>query len=79
MLGPLHSFKQLEVLVKQAADALQRTAAENRRLKDAARRLETENKRLKEELKDAHLTLARHERLKTRLTRLTEKLERIGS
>lgn len=79
MFGSLHSFKQLEVLVKQAATALQRTAAENRLLKDAARRLETENKRLKEELKDARLTLARHQRLKTRLTRLSEKLERIGS
>lgn len=77
MLGPLQSLKQLEVLVKQASAALQKTSAENRQIKDAARRLDAENKNLKEELKEARLTLARHERLKTRLTRLTEKLARI--
>lgn len=78
MQGPLQSLKQLEALVKQASEALQKFGAENREFKDALRRLEAENKTLKEELKDARLTLARHERLKTRLTRLTDKLARIG-
>lgn len=78
MQGPLQSFKQLEVLVKQASESQQKLGSENRQFKDGLRRLETENKRLKEELKEARLTLARHERLKTRLTRLTEKLERIA-
>lgn len=78
MQGPLQSLKQLEVLVKQASESLQRLGSENRRINDALRRLETENKALKDELKEARLTLARHERLKTRLTRLTDKLARIG-
>jgi len=76
--GPLQSLKQLEVLVKQASESLQKLGSENRQFKDSLRRLENENKTLKEELKEARLTLARHERLKTRLTRLTDKLERIG-
>ena len=78
MLGPLQSQQKLQVLVKQASEMLRKTTAENRQFKDAARRLETENKSLKDELKEARMTLARHERLKTRLTRLTEKLARIG-
>ena len=78
MQGPLQSLKQLEVLVKQASEALQKLGSENRQFKDGLRRLETENKALKDELKEARLTLARHERLKTRLTRLTDKLARIG-
>ena len=78
MQGPLQSLKQLEGLVKQASEALQKLGSENRQFKDLLRRLETENKTLKEELKAARLTLARHERLKSRLTRLTDKLEKIG-
>ncbi|MBI4060188.1 MAG: hypothetical protein HY403_02035 [Elusimicrobia bacterium] len=78
MQGPLQSLKQLEGLVKQASEALQRLGAENRGFKDVLRRLEAENKTLKDELKGARLTLARHERLKSRLTRLTDKLARIG-
>lgn len=78
MQNSLQSLKQLEVLVKQASESLQKLGAENREFKDVLRRLETENKALKEELKEARLTLARHERLKTRLTRLTDKLERIS-
>lgn len=78
MQGPLQSLKQLEALVKQASESLQKLGTENRQFKDVLRRLETENKTLKEELREARLTLARHERLKTRLTRLTDKLARIG-
>jgi small-conductance mechanosensitive channel len=76
--GPLQSLKQLEVLVKQASESLQKLGAENRKFKDVLRRLEDENKALKDELKEVRLTLARHDRLKTRLGRLSEKLERIG-
>ncbi len=78
MLGPLQSLKQLEALVKQASDALQKTSAENRALKEKLARTEAEHKRAKEELREAKLTLARHERLKSRLVKLSEKLERIG-
>lgn len=78
MQGPLQSLKQLEVLVKQASESLQKLGSENRQFKDVLRRLEAENKTLKEELKAARLTLARHDRLKVRLTRLTDKLERIA-
>ncbi len=78
MQGTLQSFKPLEALVKQANEALQKLGSENRQFKDVLRRLEAENKTLKDELKEARLTLARHERLKVRLTRLTDKLARIG-
>ena len=78
MQGPLQSLKPLEGLVKQASEALQKLGSENRQFKDVLRRLEIENKILKEELKEARLTLARHERLKSRLTRLTDKLAGIG-
>ena len=74
----IQSLKQLEVLVKQASEALQKLGSENRQFKDVLRRLEAENKTLKDELKEARLTLARHERLKVRLTRLTDKLARIA-
>lgn len=77
MLGPLQSLKQLEGLVKQASEALQKTSSENRALKEKLHRLEAEHKRQKEELREAKLTLARHERLRTRLMKLSEKLERI--
>jgi hypothetical protein len=78
MIGSLNSLKQLEGLVKQVTDALHKASTENRDLREKLRRSESEAKRLKEELKDASLTLARHERLRVRLTRLSEKLERIG-
>ena len=78
MLGPLQSLKQLEGLVKQASEALQKTASENRVLKEKLARIEAEHKRAKEELREAKLTLARHERLKARLVKLSEKLERVS-
>ena len=78
MLGPLQSLKQLEVLVKQASESLHKISAENRLLKEKLTRLESEHKRLKEEMRTATMTLARHDRLKSRLIKLSEKLERIG-
>ena len=78
MLGPLQSLKQLESLVKQASEALQKTSAENRALKEKLARLESDHKRAKEELREAKLTLARHERIKARLVKLSEKLERVS-
>lgn len=78
MIGSLNSLKQLEGLVKQAVEALRKTSVENRELKEKLRRCELESKRLKEELKEASLTLARHARLRTRLSRLSERLERIS-
>lgn len=72
------SLKQLEALVKQAAAALHKAYADNRTLAEKLSRLEAEHRRVKEELHEAKLTLARHERLKTRLMRLSEKLERVG-
>ena len=78
MLGPLQSLKQLESLVKQASEALQKTSSENRALKEKLARIEIEHKRAKEELREAKLTLARHDRLKARLVKLSEKLERVS-
>lgn len=78
MLGPLKSLQQLESLVKQASEALQKASSENRALKEKLARLEGEHKRVKEELRDAKLTLARHDRLRNRLVKLSEKLEKIS-
>lgn len=78
MLGPLQSLKQLEALVKQASDALRKSAAENRALREKLARLEAEHKRLKEEHRAAGLALTRHARLRARLLKLSEKLERIA-
>ena len=78
MAVQLQSLKQLESLVKQASDALQSTATENRALKAKLAHLEAEHKRVKEELREAKLTLARHDRLKARLVKLSEKLERVS-
>jgi len=74
--NPLQSLKRLEELVKQASEALDRTSAENRALKEKLKRLETDQKRIREELKTANMTLARHARLRARLLKLSEKLER---
>lgn len=78
MLGPLKSLQQLEGLVKQASEALQKISTENRSLREKLQRIEGEHKRMKDELRDAKMTLARHDRLKSRLAKLSEKLERIG-
>jgi predicted nuclease with TOPRIM domain len=78
VLNALHSLKQLEGLVKQASEALQKATTENRSLKDRLHKLEVEHRRLKEELKAATLTLARHERLRARLQRLSDRLERVS-
>lgn len=78
MIGPLQSLKQLEGLVKQASEALRRVTIENRTLKEKLAKLESEHKRTKEELREAKLILARHERLRSRLAKLSEKLERIS-
>lgn len=78
MIGSLNSLKQLESLVKQVTEALHKASSENRELREKLRRCENEAKRLREELKDANLTLARHERLRARLSRLSEKLERVS-
>ncbi len=77
MIGPLQSLKHLENLVKQASAALHKTASENRALKETLARVEGEHKRLKEELRAAKLALARHQRLTSRLAKLSEKLERV--
>lgn len=78
MIGPLESLKKLDGMVKQAAEALRQATAENRAYKEKLARLESEHKRLKEELREAKLTLARHDRLKARLVKLSEKLERVS-
>ncbi|MFI5362998.1 MAG: hypothetical protein ACHQ49_13590 [Elusimicrobiota bacterium] len=78
VVNQLQSVKLLESTVKQHSEALQRATAENRALKAKLSVLESEHKRAKEELREAKLTLARHERLKARLVKLSEKLERVS-
>lgn len=76
MLGPLQSLKKLESLVQEASAALRATSTENRTLKEKLARLDAEHKRLKEDLRAASARLSRYERLRSRLARLSEKLER---
>lgn len=78
MITSLQSLKQLEGLVKQASEALKKGAADNRVLKEKLARLEAENRRVKDELREAKLALGRHERIKARLVKLSEKLEKIA-
>jgi septal ring factor EnvC (AmiA/AmiB activator) len=78
MIGSLQSNKQLEALVKQASEAISKTKTENRGLKERLARAESELKRLREELREAKMTLARHDRIKARLVKLSEKLEKIA-
>ena len=78
MSSPAQSFKKLEELVKQACEALHRTTDENRTLREKLHRLEIDRKNLKEDMKTANMTLARHARLRARLVKLSEKLERVA-
>jgi chromosome condensin MukBEF ATPase and DNA-binding subunit MukB len=78
MIGPLQSLQKLESLAKQTAEALHRVSTENRSLREKLLKIESEHKRAKEELREAKMTLARHDRLKARLVKLSEKLERLG-
>ncbi len=74
----LQGLKQLEALVKQSADALRQAASDNRALRARLARMEDEHKRAKDELREAKLALGRHERIKSRLAKLSEKLEKIA-
>ena len=74
----LQGLKVLETLVQRAAQALHRAGEDNRALRERLRRVDEEHKRLKEDLREARAALARHERVKSRLLKLSEKLERIA-
>lgn len=74
----LQGLKQLEALVKQSADALRQAASDNRALRARLARMEDEHKRAKDELREAKLALGRRERIKARLLKLSEKLEKIA-
>jgi predicted nuclease with TOPRIM domain len=78
LINSLQSLKQLEGLVKQAADALKHASADNAALRDKLARLDAEHKRVKEELREAKLSLSRHDRIRARLVKLSEKLEKIA-
>ncbi len=78
MITSLQSLKQLEALVKQASEALKGANADNAALREKLARLESEHRRVKEELREAKLALGRHERIRARLVKLSEKLEKIA-
>lgn len=78
MADPLGNLQQLEKLVKRQSEILRAAWLENSALKIRLERLESEHKRLKEELRETKGTLSRHDRLKARLVKLSEKLEKIG-
>ncbi|MEK7858128.1 MAG: hypothetical protein AAB320_03220 [Elusimicrobiota bacterium] len=78
MLPTDPKLKELEALAAETAKLLNSLGAETRRLKETNARLDGENRRLKEELKAAALGLSRQERLRARLEKLSQKLERLG-
>jgi predicted nuclease with TOPRIM domain len=78
VITSLQSLKQLEALVKQASEALKGANADNAALREKLARLESEHRRVKEELREAKLALGRHERIRARLVKLSEKLEKIA-
>jgi predicted nuclease with TOPRIM domain len=78
VITSLQSLKQLEALVKQASEALKGANADNAALREKLARLESEHRRVKEELREAKLALGRHERIRSRLVKLSEKLEKIA-
>ncbi|MDE2040092.1 MAG: hypothetical protein KGO96_04075 [Elusimicrobia bacterium] len=72
-------LKTLESLVAQAAAALQSTSADKKRLERALARAEEENNKLKEEVKRLSSNSVNHERLRARLERLDQKIEKLES
>ena len=78
MLPTDPKLKELEALAAETAKLLNSLGAETRRLKETNARLDGENRRLKEELKAAALGLSRQERLRARLEKLSQKLEKLG-
>lgn len=77
MLGPA-SLKRLEALVHQSAEALKRLTEENAKLKKASDKLDEENRHLKERLRKLETVAAKHERVRVRLVKLSQKLEKIS-
>jgi len=78
VITSLQSLKQLDALVKQASEALKGANADNAALREKLARLESEHRRVKEELREAKLALGRHDRIRARLAKLSEKLEKIA-
>lgn len=71
-------FKTFESLVSQVAAALKSAAEDNGRLSGALAKLEDENRKLKEEVKRLSFASLNQDRLRARLQKLGQKLERLG-
>lgn len=70
-------LKALEALAAEAAKALTLLGDEKARLEARLQKLEGENKHLKEELRQAQASRHLRDKLKTRLEKLAQKLERL--
>ncbi|MHB2025051.1 MAG: hypothetical protein ACYCPQ_00225 [Elusimicrobiota bacterium] len=73
-----HGLKKLESLVADAAGKIRRLLEENLRLSRAAAKLEAENKSLKDQVKRLSAGAALQTRLRARLMKISQKLEKIG-
>ncbi len=76
MIGPM-TLKRLEALVQQAADRLKLLHEAHDKLAKANERLEHENKLLKEQVRQLSLSAAKNERIRLRLEKLSQKLDRL--
>ncbi len=71
-------LRALESLVNEAAKALQTLSAQKAKLVEANARLEADNRKLKEDLRVATSALSRQERIRLRLARLSQRLEKLA-
>lgn len=76
MIGPA-SLKRLEALVQQAAERLKALGEDNDKLLRANKRLEDDNKALKEQVRALQAAASKGERVRQRLLRLSQKLDKL--
>ena len=73
-----HRLKDLETLVGEAAKLLKSLGDENAKLAKAVARLDEENKHLREDVRRYGQITVRHDKLRSRLERLSQKLAKLG-
>ncbi len=74
----IHGLKTLESLVSECAKTLRGLLEDNERLLKASAKLEAENKSLKEQVRRLSSETASQAKLRARLLKISQKLEKIG-
>ena len=72
-------LKTLETLVQEAAKHVKRLSTDNLKLRAEADALEKENQRLKQQVRSLAAVGVRQEKLKARVERLLQKLDKAGA